>query len=501
VRGRTVLWAGIIAGWALLALNSAVLQPWTLDDAYITMRYADHLAGGHGPVYNLGERVEGYTCFLWMVLLAAGRAVGAQTEAWSKVLGLVLAGGTIVAVGWIGARWSSARTGGAAALILGGSTVFTTWAMSGMEVPLVAAMITLTAAAALDSHGGPRAGWIAGVGAALALLVRPDSAVAVLSVLAGGALAHRDGRGVRALFAISAIYLPYFLWRWAWYGWLLPNTFYAKVGATEAQVSRGLDYAVGFVGATPGLSLAALVGLVLAVRGREWAWVACGAAVALHGAYVVSVGGDVMPAYRFFAGLLPLLALVAARALDPMDPRVALGAVLVLVGSAQGLGYTHPDLYGRVQNGNVGRNGREVGLWLAANLPPDTRIATNTAGSVPYFSGLPTIDMLGLNDATIAHTPAPRLGTGKAGHERANGAYVLDRRPDVVLLGAARGSRRAVFRSDRQLVADPRFSEDYAVRTAALPSGAELTVWLRRDRADLAAAFAPTRARRRGRRE
>ena len=68
--------------WSVLA---AALVPlllltwrfdWLCDDAYITFVYARNLAEGHGLVYNPGEWVEGYSEFLWALVLAGGQVVG-----------------------------------------------------------------------------------------------------------------------------------------------------------------------------------------------------------------------------------------------------------------------------------------------------------------------------------------------------------------------------------------------------------------------------------------
>jgi hypothetical protein len=117
---------------------------------------------------------------------------------------------------------------------------------------------------------------------------------------------------------------------------------------------------------------------------------------------------------------------------------------------------------------------------MAESLPPATLIATNTAGSVPYFSGLRTIDMLGLNDATIAHSSNDEMGTRMHGHERANGAYVFWRNPDVVQFGSARGRRKPMFHSDRELFEHPGFTERYRARSFRLPSGGKLVLWVRK---------------------
>ena len=50
----------------LLAVHNRFIQ----DDAFISFRYAKNLIEGNGLVFNVGERVEGYTNFLWTILLS-----------------------------------------------------------------------------------------------------------------------------------------------------------------------------------------------------------------------------------------------------------------------------------------------------------------------------------------------------------------------------------------------------------------------------------------------
>src|SRR3990172_13263565 len=67
------------------------------DDAYITFRYSKNLASGNGPVYNVGEKVEGYTNFLWMLILALGLFISPSIDVslLSKVIGTLCSIGTI----------------------------------------------------------------------------------------------------------------------------------------------------------------------------------------------------------------------------------------------------------------------------------------------------------------------------------------------------------------------------------------------------------------------
>ncbi|MGK3982234.1 hypothetical protein WME99_04315 [Sorangium sp. So ce136] len=87
---------GLVAPMLITIVAALHVSSFTIDDAYISFRYAENLARGNGLVCNVGERVEGYTSFLWTVLLAAAVKVGATPTAASKVLGAACACGALV---------------------------------------------------------------------------------------------------------------------------------------------------------------------------------------------------------------------------------------------------------------------------------------------------------------------------------------------------------------------------------------------------------------------
>jgi hypothetical protein len=85
----------------VLPLLVALYEMWhfhayTVDDAFISFRYARNLIDGHGLVYNLGERVEGYTNLSWTLMIAGALAAGADPEWFTTVLGGAFGLGTIV---------------------------------------------------------------------------------------------------------------------------------------------------------------------------------------------------------------------------------------------------------------------------------------------------------------------------------------------------------------------------------------------------------------------
>jgi len=81
---------------AAYGLYHAIALAWLCDDAFISFRYAQNLVSGHGLVFNVGERVEGYTNFLWTLLIAGGLSTGFSAEGTAQVLGVMFYLGTVV---------------------------------------------------------------------------------------------------------------------------------------------------------------------------------------------------------------------------------------------------------------------------------------------------------------------------------------------------------------------------------------------------------------------
>lgn len=484
--GRHITWMAVLFSVIIHVIHSAMIHPWMLDDAFISFRYAEHLAAGNGLVYNAGERVEGYTTFLWVVLISVGRKVGVAPILFSKVIGALCALGTLLLLAHahrfgIGVKRQEAAM---ATLFLGSCGVFTSWALSGMEVSLFTFLILLVITAyhiALCRRDQLRLFGVAGVLCALAALTRPEGAILVLPLLARTLALGRNHRIEAAsllLGAFMVVFVPYLVWRYFYYGYLLPNTYYAKVGFGIVQYLRGLLYLGRFANTTMLLLIPAMLYLI----SLKWCRTLPNGSVLplvmlCYGAHVVAVGGDAMPAFRFLAPVLPLLCLVTATSVFAIlnDSRPLLVGVIVAAIVSYNLVEWRfgADLYTKIKEDTIAGYGMQVGLWLKQNVDPGSLIATNTAGTIPYFSKLRTVDMLGLNDEHIAHREIPTMGQGDAGHEKGDGNYVLLRRPDYIFLGSALGSPVPVpiFLGDVELYRNPAFHREYRLVTQHLSTG------------------------------
>ena len=489
----------VTAVLALLLAHGLSLGECTQDDSFITFRYATHLVEGHGLVFNPGwERVEGYTNFLWTVLLAGFIAAGLDPVPVSWLLGVLSGIGIIGLTGWFSARrigrggWEAVP----ALFFFAASSGFVGEAVQGLETLLYTLLVLAGAFHLPAARRGGRAGWLAAVWFALAAMTRPEGAMAAglgfWYLWIGG---RRDGRtwaeagrtavGWGMLFAL--LFVPYLLWRHGYYGYWVPNTFYAKTGGGLSQAARGAWYSFDFVRA--GLPL-----LVLAVialwpgRERRLGWAAFPLTlIVAYTLYVILVGGDFKPTFRFFMPVYPFLVLLAQegmyRGLGRVRRQAARAAAIAAV-VAIGCGWLYLFSFGSRAYSHVLRESlvdkKAIAHHLRSVTDADDVLAIGTVGIVPYYSKLPTIDMWGLNDLHIAHRDSPWSGQGSAGHEKGDGRYVFERRPDIIVFRSlARTSQpfpvdqlpalwSDLFLSERELQQIPEFLQRYELRSEFL---------------------------------
>ena len=473
---------------ALVALSGLIWPSWLSDDAFISFRYAQNLVEGHGLVYNLGERVEGYTNFLWTVLAAGVIAFGGDVALWCHLSGIALGIAIVLLTYLLGARLMAPAWGLVAALIVATSqsVLLYTARGSGLETGLFT--LLLLAASERYLAGGRVA---AGVLLALAALTRPEGVMVI--ALTVGHLVLRELLAARApwparlssvigrrsplwplALSFLLIYGPYFLWRLLYYGDLLPNTFYAKAGGGLSQIMRGLAYGGGFALTMGGpLLLLVLLPWLRSWRAALASWRGYLLPLALaYTAYIVAVGGDHFRGERFFVPIIPWIAILLAdgialaggsalAARSPVrpfapsfrvfpfeisnlrfaffarlrvfrDPKPLLALLLVL-GSVAALARTTPDnatIQGLDESVWIWR---ELGWWMADHTPPGASLAAAGAGAPAFYGRRETIDLYGLTDKHIGRLEVEGMGQGVAGHEKRDPAYVLDeRRPTYI---------------------------------------------------------------------
>lgn len=462
---RTARWLRLAVTGALAAyaVRAGYELMWVGDDAFISFRYARNLIEGHGLVYNPGERVEGYTNFLWTLLLAAAMAFGVDPVTAAIALSLSSVACLVGLVSWLSVRLappSSTVLVPAAAVVTAGSYLIANFGTSGLETMFAATLGV--AALVLACRERWVAASVAGIAAAMShpdhILLWGSLALALLTDAEGlrnprSWIRNPERRRVLVAFVapLLVLFLPYFVGRWWYYGDLFPNTYYAKSG-NLLYFEQGGRYVLitlfagGLFAAVP-LALAGAWRRRSSLAGRY-----CLIVLPVFTLYVAKLGGDFMLA-RLFIPLLPLVfvfAEVACRDLFAAPPRWSKGAgVAALAGLVlaalpvrvvhDGEKFWHvsdersfyplsaPSLKGirshyerRAQD--LRRHVLERGI--------DPLLGAGNVGVVGFLSGVRIVDILALADRDVAHMPITKRA--RPGHEKiARGPYLLERQVDL----------------------------------------------------------------------
>ncbi len=319
---------------ALVALAAA--RAWTCDDAFITFRVAEQLLAGHGPVFNMGERVQVFTHPLWLFVLTAWRGSGASF--FPGVMALSIA---VFAAG-VGFLCAALRERPMALAIALTAMFFcrpmVDFATSGLETPATFLLFAASIWALRSSR--PRLAL-----AFLALL--PVNRLDLLPwALPFAWLAAGTGWRARSrAFAwFAAPTLAWMAFATVYYGSPLPNTAIAKLGAGLAdRIDQGFAYVAASLGSDPGsLALAIAAPAMAVVQWRRNALsaedrrlvAACAASCAIAIGYVAWAGGDFMLGRFMLPALWSFAVMLAVSLPTPSQPteyRLRAGAATLAV--------------------------------------------------------------------------------------------------------------------------------------------------------------------------
>lgn len=449
-----------LAGLGLLLANSLRMWIFTIDDAYITFRYSANLAEGAGPTFNrVPPRAEGYTSVLWMAVMAIPHLLNYGVISFAKLGGLLAIAGTMACIslfvwqaGQVENRSYRLAAAGLVCVFFGMLPETAVHAVSGMET--AGYMFLLSGLALLAYLGSQRNGannafaldWLP-LAALLAGLMRPEAnLLAVLALAAAGWHAWQSDRLKLRRFLLRSLLLyvlpglAYFLWRWNYFGVLLPLPFYIKTGGSGlpgwGMVSAFGIFALANLGLYLGLGLFGekrAVGMVLLL--------------VLPDLLFFLLSHPIMEYnYRFVYPLLPLLLVLAGMGLELLLAQIDLlarasraqvlrrhawlaGSWVGLLALAMFAGQNLPRT-GELINHKLEyaqgmlRSHVAIGQALAqaAHDEKGPVLAVVDAGAMPYYSGWRTLDIMGLNDPGIALAQVERE------------KYIFDQNPDVLVL-------------------------------------------------------------------
>mgnify|MGYP001581112157 FL=1 len=398
------------------------------EDAAMLMRYSQHLAGGHGVVWNIGEPpVDGATDFLFMVASAALIKLGFTVGQAVRGIGFVSHILTVLLIYWTNRRIHNGSilfsflSGLYLALGTGLSYVS---AYFGTPFFALAAASTWTLGLLLMKEENPR--WWLSLAFALSGLVtgliRPEGVI-LASLMLLSVIVMRGLKNSISIIAIfSAVFLvlggAYFLWRWNYFGYPLPNPFYKK--GDEGWKWDSFQHSMLN---TLRLCLPMAFAFILGFRSKETMKTAIAYLIPILGFAVAfgMISDEMNYGARFQYAIVPIALLswiplvggIKFEALNQLSVKergaylvagVALVASLVYYSWFQNCFLA---LYQQSCDRPYERDGRlEMAQMLADYRGKGYVIATTEAGLLPYYSGWDAIDTWGLNDKFIAHNGA-----------------------------------------------------------------------------------------------
>ena len=405
------------------------------EDAAMLMRYAQNLAGGHGIVWNIGEApVDGATDFLFMVTSAAFIKLGLTVGQSVRGIGFASHLLTILIIYWTNRRIHNANipfsllsglyltvgTGLSYVASYFGTPFFalaaaSTWALGLLVIKETKPRFWLSLAFALS-------GLITG-------LIRPEGVILACLILLAVIVRRGLKNSLSIIMIFGAIFLilggAYFLWRWNYFGYPLPNPFYKK---GDGGLHWGSFY--DSLRNTLRLCLPFAIIALLGFRSREKTKLAVACLIPILGfaSAFILISDEMNFGARFQYALLPIalmswipLVVNGIGLSEGQNPLwlsqftsrerrayyiagIALFASLLYYSWYQNC---HLTSFQYSCESPYERDGRyEMGKLLAEYRGKGYVIATTEAGLVPYYSGWTAIDTWGLNDQFIAHNGA-----------------------------------------------------------------------------------------------
>lgn len=467
----------LIAMIAFLCL-CAFFYSFTIDDAYISLRYARNIAEGYGPVFSTdgSPPVEAYTNFLWVIMEAALFRLPFISDDnvihVVKCIGIIFGLCFLVLLALQTRELNGSDTAIAWSVSLAAWIPYIAfWSVGGLETPLYLALAAGALLLLIRAHKRStlRGGIPAGVVLALLGLTRPEGAVfafAMWAILAVGSCATATSWRSRlwwvgGVATTVVLYGAYFWWRYQYYGYLAPNSFYAKGGARSADdfvstvLHRGLDLAGFWQYLLPLVCLAA-IGIPARYRQgtRSHSTILLWATLVAVGLGLVA-RYEWMPGYRYELLIFASLPTLAAIGLSRIRVSGTWQRLVAAAGLAVYLAipaYTSLTLW-RAYGPSLDMAHVSVGKWIHDVAPHNCSLATCDMGALAFFSHCPRMIETGhhgLLDYYITH-------------EGWTAEHILSQEPSLITLGAndATNADSMPRENSQELAEHPSFKGDY----------------------------------------
>ena len=469
------------------------------DDTFISMRYAKNLVEGNGLVFNLNEKTEGYTSFLWVIILGAALKTGIDLELFSIIASQIFGAIAIIITMLLASLiLKNIYKNGPSAnqsyvyrfipLIILPLYVFNAayvyWAASGMEETLFMSLVLLCLYFLVRNINTGKFGPGFIIFGVLACLTRPEGIFLVSSMLAMKFIVMRKqaiptvGKTlVYEAITLGSILFLFIACRYSYYGYLLPNTFYAKSGFTFFHLKRGWEYFYAFLTGNLLFGLLFFIPFVLSLLRKDRILFILISFSLFFCFLITIIGGDVLPLHRLFFPVLPLIYLslvISASTILHLNHNRYIKQTILLLLIALICFFSYQ---GEMRTAMEKRS-YETGLvfkmkayasWMKekqTELGRTPVAALSTIGAFSFYSDADVIDLAGLTDSYTAHNKKETDGINDSlpvlwKEHTYNAGYVLKKNPDYIIFPA--GAKPTAF-PECALFVQPEFIQNYYIQ-------------------------------------
>ncbi len=474
----------LLAALAVLLAFEYTFFNFTVDDSFIGFRYSENMANGYGVVFNIGENpVEGYSNFLWLLVGSFFVKFGFSAMMASKYLGIFFSVINIPILYKLSYRILGNKLyASLPPLFLSVIPAYAFWAVAGLETIFYVTLLLVSLLMFLGKRYVLSSFFFV-----LLSLTRPEGAIifAALSLL----ILYKNKKEKAGPFSsnlikwigvFAGIYVPYFIWRFLYFGYPLPNSFYFKSGISSLS---SIWWAYSFLVYISPFAIFGAYGIIRQKASGEKKFLLALAAllVALTFLYKPIQGYP----YRFLLPSLPFIFILASdgvrQFLSSLNesgfsfPRhgsslrkyVALIVVVFLFAYPLVDAREYKAYADKFYNGYE-RAHNKLGKWLSENFAPNATLVMADIGATPYYARMRTIDIVGVTDEYITHNP----------HDAQYVKYILDQNPEIIaLLSGSTNIFRPLWDYSGIIYNDADFQKKYE-RIAVLKFDNDYYLWV-----------------------
>lgn len=478
---ENVIALGIIAISLIIYFYNCGLFKFIQDDAFIVFRYAENFVSGNGLVFNSGERVEGYTSFSWLMILSAVKFFGFDIIQTAQYLSIFFGAAVLVELFFLSKLLITKLVNNDKVILIVSSLPslmlsltggFIYWSVSAMETSFFLFLILFAVYIYLKNSFSKIFPWIM----AAASITRPE-AILIFVLILLHRIFNKDYTNLKyqALFYASTIIL-FLAFRLTYYGYLFPNTFYAKTELTLHQIYLGIIYFLNTIKSYGIFGLLIVLPTIYSlkeIRERESNFFLF-VILPFIGA-VILIGGDVLPLHRFSLPFLPFLYIFFIAALFNLLKKIFAHQLFLQINISLVIGLLFTISFKLEIPSIYNWRGYELGLvekmkiyaaWVKdqSEITGRTKsVALSTIGAFSYYSGAKVIDLIGLTDEYIAHNPKPIDNIAENvdvlwKERNYNADYIIESAPDYIIFPA--GAKPSAY-PEAAIFSKSEFQQNY----------------------------------------